>query len=99
VTALHPAGLELIALDPKRSATIIGPEAFADDATTREVAKRAATDVGVANQEGCTNARVIYVLSGTDAEGIGRANRLGELIYERAGQPAELHEYRAALPE
>ena len=81
VTRYIQPGLELIALDPKRSATIIGAEAFADEATMREVAKRAATDVGVANQEGCTNARVIYVLSGTDAAGIANANRLGDLIY------------------
>ena len=47
----------------------------------REVARRAATDIGVANQEGCANARVIYVLSGTDADGLAKANRLGELIY------------------
>lgn len=82
VTRYIQPGLELIALDPKRSATIIGREAFGDDQTTREVARRAATDIGVANQEGCANARVIYVLSGTDAAGLANANRLGELIYQ-----------------
>jgi Acyl-CoA reductase (LuxC) len=82
VTRYIQPGLELIALDPKRSATIIGPEAFDDEDTTREVARRAATDIGVANQEGCANARVIYVLSGTDAAGLANANRLGELIYQ-----------------
>ncbi|MDT5045675.1 MAG: hypothetical protein QOG75_1528 [Mycobacterium sp.] len=81
VTRYIQPGLELIALDPKRSATIIGHEAFDDEATMREVARRAATDIGVANQEGCANARVIYVLSGTDADGLAKANRLGELIY------------------
>ena len=81
VTRYIQPGLELIALDPKRSATIIGPEAFDDERTMREVARRAATDIGVANQEGCANARVIYVLSGTDAEGLANANRLGEVIY------------------
>jgi len=81
VTRYIQPGLELIALDPKRSATIIGREAFDDDDTMREVARRAATDIGVANQEGCANARVIYVLSGTDADGLANANRLGELIY------------------
>jgi hypothetical protein len=81
VTRYIQPGLELIALDPKRSATIIGPEAFDDEHTMREVARRAATDIGVANQEGCANARVIYVLSGTDAAGLANANRLGELIY------------------
>lgn len=81
VTRYIQPGLELIALDPKRSATIIGSEAFADDETLREVARRAAIDIGVANQEGCANARVIYVLTGTDAAGLANANRLGELIY------------------
>jgi hypothetical protein len=82
VTRYIQPGLELIALDPKRSATIIGPEAFASEETLREVAKRAACDVGAGNQEGCVNARVIYVLSGTDEAGLENANRLGELIYE-----------------
>jgi hypothetical protein len=82
VTRYIQPGLELIALDPKRSATIIGPEAFDSSETTREVAARAACDVGTANQEGCTCARVIYVLSGTDDPGLANANRLGELIYE-----------------
>jgi hypothetical protein len=82
VTKYIQPGLELIALDPKRSATIIGPEAFTDDQATREVAKRAAVDIGVANQEGCANARVIYVLSGTDEAGLADANRLGDMIYE-----------------
>jgi Acyl-CoA reductase (LuxC) len=82
VTRYIQPGLELIALDPKRSATIIGREAFDDEHTMREVARRAATDIGVANQEGCANARVIYVLSGTDAEGLANANRFGELVYQ-----------------
>jgi hypothetical protein len=36
----------------------------------------------VANQEGCANARVIYVLSGTDEAGLANANKLGQLIYQ-----------------
>jgi hypothetical protein len=80
VTRYIQPGLELISLDPKRSATIIGPEAFASDEVLDEVALRAATDIGIANQEGCTCARVIYVLCGSDAQGIDAANRLGERI-------------------
>ncbi|MEV5832695.1 acyl-CoA reductase [Nocardia sp. NPDC052112] len=82
VTKYIQPGLELISLDPKRSATIIGSEAFESEDTLREVAVRAACDVGAGNQEGCVNARVIYVLSGTDEPGLERANRLGEHIYE-----------------
>jgi acyl-CoA reductase-like NAD-dependent aldehyde dehydrogenase len=81
VTRYIQPGLELIALDPKRSATIIGPEAFDNEETLREVAVRAACDVGTGNQEGCVNARVIYVMSGTDPAGLDKANRLGELVY------------------
>ena len=76
-------GLELISLDPKRSATIIGPEAFESPETLDDVALRAATDIGALNQLGCVNARVIYVISGTDPAGIARANRLGEAIYHQ----------------
>ena len=47
-----------------------------------EVARRLACDVGTQNQEGCACARVVYVLSGTDAEGLARLDRLGELTYE-----------------
>jgi Acyl-CoA reductase (LuxC) len=82
VTRYIQPGLELIALDPKRSATIIGAEAFTDEVTMRDVAQRAAVDIGVANQEGCANARVIYALSGTDDDGLAKVNKLGEMIYE-----------------
>jgi hypothetical protein len=74
-------GLDLITLDPKHSSTIIGPEAFADEATLGTVAKRLALDVGVLNQEGCVNARVVYVQSGTNAEGVEKANRLGQKLF------------------
>lgn len=76
-------GLELISLDPKRSATIIGPEAFAGAEQLADVAVRVATDIGALNQLGCVNARVVYVACGLDRAGIERANRLGEAIYKQ----------------
>jgi hypothetical protein len=82
VTRYIQPGLELISLDPKRSATIIGPEAFDSEEILKEVALRTACDIGTANQEGCSCARVVYVLCGTDAQGLARINRLGELIYQ-----------------
>jgi hypothetical protein len=96
VTRYIQPGLELIALDPKRSATIIGPEAFASEETLREVAQRAACDIGAGNQEGCVNARVIYVLSGTDQHGLDNANRLGDLIYQSL---VALPEYISTKPK
>jgi hypothetical protein len=82
VTRYIQPGLELIALDPKRSASIVGPEAFASDEVMADVARRIACDVGTQNQEGCACARVVYVLSGTDPAGIERLNRLGRLVYD-----------------
>jgi acyl-CoA reductase LuxC len=70
-------GLELISLDPKRSATVVGPEAFASDAAFADVARRVSTDVGALNQLGCVNARVVYVAGGLDD-----VNRLGAAVYD-----------------
>ncbi|MEV8374762.1 acyl-CoA reductase [Kribbella sp. NPDC056861] len=95
VTGYLQPGLELIALDPKLSATVIGPEALADEETMRRTAFLAAADVGLLNQEGCFNARVIYLAAGLDSAGIERANRWGELVHaelsrlpERVSAPA-----------
>lgn len=81
VTRYLQPGLDLITLDPKHSATLIGPEAFADAATLRGVAARLALDIGTMNQEGCVNARVIYVICGTDERGLAQLEQLGELTF------------------
>ncbi|WP_424186298.1 acyl-CoA reductase [Actinokineospora sp. G85] len=65
VRYLEP-GLELVAFDPKRSATILGPEAF-EPAALDDVARRLALDVGAFNQVGCVNARVVYAVCDTAA--------------------------------
>lgn len=75
-------GIDLITLDPKQSGTIIGEEAFADEETMQAVAAGAALDVGGFNQEGCLNARVIYIASGTDDAGLERAKDFGRALYE-----------------
>jgi hypothetical protein len=82
VTRYIQPGLELISLDPKRSATIIGKETFANDATMREAALRAATDIGASNQTGCSSARVVLVESGTDDQGLAKLHRFGQMIYD-----------------
>ena len=82
ITRYLQPGIDLITLDPKHSATIVGEEAFADEATLREVATRLALDVGNLNQEACVNARVVYVACGLDEAGLARANRLGALTFD-----------------
>jgi hypothetical protein len=75
-------GIDLITLDPKSSITLIGREALVDDATMNAVAQRAAADMGTFDQEACSNARVIFLESGTNANGIALANRFGECLFE-----------------
>ena len=100
VTRYLQPGLDLITLNPKQSSTIIGREAFSDEDTLNSVATRLAVDIGALNQEACFNARVVYVQSGTDAEGLARADRLGEATY-RAIQalPARLSTPHNSFPE
>jgi len=75
-------GLELISLDPKRSASIIGKETFASETGMREAALRLASDIGVLNQKGCVNARVVYVQTGTDEEGLRQLETFGRQVYD-----------------
>ncbi|WP_421849368.1 acyl-CoA reductase [Novosphingobium sp.] len=82
-------GIELVTLDPKRSMSIVGAEAFASDEAMADAAVRLATDIGAVNQEGCVNARTVYLLCGTDAAGIAQARRFG----------AAVHAAMLALPE
>jgi hypothetical protein len=82
VTQYVQPGLELISLDPKRSASILGEGTFASEATMREAAVRLASDIGALNQKGCVCARVIYAHCGTDEAGLAQLNTLGRYVYE-----------------
>ncbi|WP_248324263.1 MULTISPECIES: acyl-CoA reductase [unclassified Caballeronia] len=82
VTRYIQPGLELISLDPKRSASIIGRETFDDERAMQEAALRLASDIGALNQKGCVCARVVYVQSGTDAAGLQRLNTFGRYVYD-----------------
>jgi hypothetical protein len=74
-------GIDLITLDPKLSSSIVGRGAFRDEATMQDAAERMAIDIGSNNQEACLNARVAYVESGTDKNGLHKANQFGEMVY------------------
>lgn len=74
-------GIDLITLDPKLSSSIIGKTAFRDEETMADAAQRMAIDIGSNNQEACLNARVAYIESGTDKEGLALANRFGQMVY------------------
>lgn len=74
------SGLDLIALDPKVSASIIGEEALASEENMAEVAGQLAKDFGYFNQEGCGNSRLAYVVCGTDDLSMERLNRFGREV-------------------
>lgn len=82
VTRYIQPGLELISLDPKRSASVIGEQTFDSHDEMREAAIRLATDIGSVNQAGCVNARVIYAITGTDDAGLAKANVFGHMVYD-----------------
>ncbi len=75
-------GLDLIALHPKVSGSMIGAAAFDSQETIEFVANQIAKDVGLLNQAACLNARVVFVECGTDASGIQKLNRLGALVHK-----------------
>ena len=74
-------GIDLVAADPKLSATFIGRGALQSEELLHEVAQRLALDVGIFNQEACVSARSVYVESGTDQSGLDVLRRLGHLLY------------------
>jgi Acyl-CoA reductase (LuxC) len=73
-------GIDLITLDPKLSASIVGKQVFASEQSMADVAVRMAIDVAAYNQEACVNARVIYVECDMDETGIAKLNRLGDMM-------------------
>lgn len=83
VTKYLQPGLELVTLDPKRSASIVGPGALDEGAQLEEAAVRIAVDVGAMNQEACASARVVYVITDGRDDTLDQLNRLGQLVYEQ----------------
>lgn len=59
-------GFEIISFDPKVSISLVGGEAFIDDATLGEVAARGAADVVAFNQDACSCARFQFVEGNED---------------------------------
>lgn len=83
ITKYLQPGIDLITMDPKHSASIIGKEALMSDETIEDVAQRAACDAGAFNQELCANARVIYVhCDAENPEELARLNTFGAALYQ-----------------
>jgi hypothetical protein len=75
-------GIDLVALNPKLSMSIVGHEALESIDAMKEAAYGVAVAAGRLNQTACVNTRVVYVESETDDESLERVIELGEEIYE-----------------
>jgi hypothetical protein len=82
VTKYIQPGIELISLDPKRSASIVGKEALQSAETMTEVGQRIAADFATGNQVACSASRLVYVMCGTEDEDIEKLKQLGQATYD-----------------
>jgi Acyl-CoA reductase (LuxC) len=82
VTKYIQPGIELISLDPKRSASIVGKEALETPELMEECANRIACDFAVGNQTACSATRLVYVMCGTEDEDIERLKEMGQRTYD-----------------
>jgi hypothetical protein len=71
-------GLDLIALDPKVSISMMGAEVLESEEAMEDAAALLARDFGGFNQVGCNSSRIAYVLCGTDDEAIEKLNLFGK---------------------
>ncbi len=70
-------GIDLTALNPKYSMSMVGREVFDSNAAMDECAVGLATLAGFYNQTACANTRIVYVESGIDDESIAEIVELG----------------------
>ena len=73
-------GIDLTALNPKFSMSVIGKEALESEATMDEAAMGIAVIAGFYNQTACANTRLVYVESETDDASLDRLTRLGSKV-------------------
>ena len=70
-------GIDLTALNPKYSMSMLGRETFESEAAMEEAAIGIATLAGFYNQTACANTRLVYVESDTDDESIAKIVEIG----------------------
>ena len=73
-------GIDLTALNPKYSMSMIGKEALESEEAMKEAATGIAVISGFYNQTACANTRIVYVESATDDESLARVVELGRKI-------------------
>ena len=80
-------GIDLTALNPKYSMSMIGAEALESEEAMDEAATGVAVVAGFFNQTACANTRVVYVESDTDEASIEKlAKGLESVILQTGGK-------------
>ena len=79
-------GIDLTALNPKYSMSVLGKEALESEEAMEEAAMGVAVITGFYNQTACANTRIVYVESGTDDEDIEKLVALGHKVVEAYGK-------------
>ncbi len=75
-------GIDLTALNPKYSMSVIGKEALESEEAMEEAALGIAVITGFYNQTACANTRIVYVESDTDEESLEKVVELGHKVVE-----------------
>jgi hypothetical protein len=88
-------GVELIAMNPKLSMSIVGGAGLADEAAMLACARGIALMAGRLNQTACSSTRVVFVECDTDEESLARLERLGQHV-QRAFIDLPAHESTAS---
>lgn len=78
-------GIDLTALNPKYSMSMLGAAALESEAAMDEAATGVAVVAGFFNQTACANTRAVYIESGTDEASIDRLVALGRKIVAAFG--------------
>ncbi|MCB2072354.1 MAG: aldehyde dehydrogenase family protein [Novosphingobium sp.] len=73
-------GIDLTALNPKYSMSVIGKEALESEEAMEEAALGIAVVSGLYNQTACSNTRLVYVESETDDDSLEKVIALGSKI-------------------
>lgn len=91
-------GIDLTAMNPKYSMSVIGKEALQSEVAMEEAATGLAVVSGFYNQTACANSRIVYVESGSDDESLDRVIELGHKIVAAYKTLPEVISTPAAAP-
>ncbi len=75
-------GIELIAMNPKLSCSIVGHEALESGQAMADAARGVALMAGRMNQTACSSTRVVYVECGDDEEDLARLEQFGHAVHQ-----------------